>query len=228
MTIHLLRGVYGCAVLNGLYLGIRDTLLIPVLSDDAKIVKSGEEDHGCRDFVEKVAQELGMKKTIILMRGSRFWSFGCHAFSPKVGMEVNMEKLKSSPLMSQVWIAHHIAHIQSNDILTWSFVPLVLSIFAVVLLNSRFPYGAPSAGLVMMGVSYLVIYKWREAQAYRVAFEHCSKEANEAAEKHFEAKVTANPPLPALSRWRNFFSQLTQPSPETLLLYCRARLKAMK
>jgi hypothetical protein len=224
MEIHLSRGIYGCAVFRGLYLGIRDSLLASPLSDEAKILKSGEEDHGSVEFAQRIAMDLGIKKTIVLIKGNRFWSYGCHSFSPKIGVEVILGNLQKNPLMSQIWIAHHIAHIKSNDILTWSLIPVILSIFTTVLLNSRSPCAAPLAGLAMMVISYLIVYRWREIQAYKVAFEKCSSEANQAAERHYEAKTRERSSENLLNRCKNTLFQLFRPSPETLLHYCRARL----
>jgi len=186
MGINVIRGFYGCALVGGLYLGIRAGVVAPHLSNNVNVIpRNSAGKEGYYEYANRMAKELGVKREITVIKGSGFIAYGNNLFCLRAGIEIPLDEKLPDAVIRHM-IIHEIAHVKFNDSLTWTFVPLIISIFTSVLLNSRFPMSACFAGLATGVISCGALRRWREKQAILTAIKHSSKEMNEATLKWIE------------------------------------------
>jgi hypothetical protein len=180
MAINIVRGCYGLAFAGSCYLGIRDGIVAPNLSNQ------DNRDEELQTWGNQKAREMGVNKNLILIKDTNFIPFGNNLFSIRAGMLVNK---KCCLPLKRALVIHDICHIKANDILTWTFVPLIISIFTTVLLNSKFSIAACLAGLATGAISHAGLRQWREKEACLKAMKHSSEEENRAFLKELEEEV---------------------------------------
>jgi hypothetical protein len=180
LAIHIVRGFYGLAFMSALYLGIKEGIVASSLSNNVNVIQPNQDgQEGYHEYANYMAKEVGINKEIAVIAGRSFTQYGSNLFSIRAGIQIALDEDLTDEAMCHMMI-HEIAHIKSNDILTWTFLPLIVSIFTVVVLSSRFPMFACAAGLATGGISYAAVHRWREKQAMLTAIKYSSREMNEA------------------------------------------------
>ncbi|MBS0648913.1 MAG: hypothetical protein JSS10_06805 [Verrucomicrobia bacterium] len=191
MAVYLSRGVLGFAALSGLYFGIRDGIFASSLSNNPAIVPPNSEgQEGYHEYANRMAQQLGIHKTIVVMKGNNFGHLGCNLFSYQAGIEIDLEASKEVIFHM---IRHELIHIKHHDFLTWTMVPVILAIFTNFILNSRFPISASFIGLGLGIISFAMLRRWTEKRAFLTTIEHASRGENEAARDWVREECSGSP-----------------------------------
>jgi len=169
MAVHIVRGLYGLACAGGVYLGIRDGVLAPSLSNSQQIIKKNPKgEEGWHEYTNLKARELGISREVTVIIGSRFSHYGNNLFSLRMGIIATFKENWPEELIEQM-IIHELVHIKNNDILTWTFVPLIMAIFTTLLLNAKFPIFSSLAGAAVGFIAHVALHRWREKQALLTA-----------------------------------------------------------
>lgn len=217
MGINVAR-VCGLAWMGGLYIGIRDGILASPLSNNVNMIpKNSDGTEGYYEYANRRAKELGVNKEIIVIKGDQFNHYGNNLFSLRAGIQIDPDMPE---LVVRHWIIHEIVHIKNSDILTWTFVPLITSIFPIVMWKARFSlYGL--VGLMIGVLGFRDLHQWREKQAYLTAMKHSSKEMNAAFLKWLEEEPVA---VSFKEKWIKFVLDIFNPSTNEVISYYRAHL----
>lgn len=222
MAINVVRGIYGLALVGGLYLGIRDGIVASPLSNNVDVIpknSDGKEDY--HEYANRMAKELGVNREITVIKGTGFVAYGNNLFCMRAGIRLPLDE-NHPELVIRHMIIHEIAHVKFNDILTWTFIPLIVSIFTSVVLNSRFPMTACIAGLATGMISCLALHRWREKQAILTAIKHSSKEMNEAFLEWLEEEVDSD--VSFQEQCYNIFYEFHHPSTSEIIHCYQAHL----
>jgi Zn-dependent protease with chaperone function len=167
---------------------------------DEKILASSE-----RQVLEKkiqdIAGKLGITKKIELREVEGFFSgaqaAGNNLLPGRAGIILDPALAECSSAELEFILAHELAHIKSNDLLTIFLFGAVVGIITTIALIILFPplsiYSpflgcAPAAtiGFLVGTVALIFFSQWRERCADELAFSICSKEGREGGIKFIE------------------------------------------
>lgn len=206
--------------MGGLYIGIRDGILASPLSNNVNVIpRNSDGTEGYYEYANRMAQELGVNKEIIVIKGDSFGHYGNNFFFSRAGIQIPLDQ-NLPDLVIRHMITHEIVHIKCSDILTWTFIPLITSIFHIVTWKARFSlYGL--VGLMIGLWGFRDLHKWREKQAFLTAMKHSSKEMNVAFLKWLEAEEAA---LSFKEKCIKFFFDAFSPSTNEIISYYKAHL----
>lgn len=220
MATNIIRGVCGLAWVGGLYLGIRNGIVASPLSNKVNVIpKNSDGKEGYYEYANCMAKEIGINKEIAVIKGDEFYHYGNNLFSFRAGIQIPLDQ-NLPDLIVRHMIIHELVHIKCNDTLTWTFVPLISSIFFIVMSKARFS-GYGLVGVIAGLLAYRDMHKWREKQAFLTAMKHSSKEMNVAFLKWLEAEDAA---VSFKEKCIKFFFDAFSPSTNEIISYYKVHL----
>lgn len=176
MAVNVVRGLCCGFYVSTVYFGIRDGIFAADLSNKDEIIPPNPEGtEGYHEYANRMAITVGVNKKITVTNSGYFLHSGSNLFSFGAGIAVDLD---APPNVVKHMIVHELIHIKCNDILTWAFVPVVISIFATLMLNSKSPMYAPLAGLSMGVITFAILRRWTEKRTFLAGIKLDSIENN--------------------------------------------------
>ncbi|MBS0648912.1 MAG: hypothetical protein JSS10_06800 [Verrucomicrobia bacterium] len=221
MAANIIRGVCGLAWVGGLYLGIRNGIVASPLSNNVNVIpRNSDGKEGYYEYANRMAKAIGINKEIIVIKGDEFCHYGNNLFSTRAGIQIPLDQ-NLPDLIVRHMIIHELVHIKCSDTLTWTFIPLIGSIFFIVMSKARFS-GYGLVGVIAGLLAYRDLHKWREKQACLSAIKHSSPEMNTECLKWLEGQKDDDSSF--RERCITFFLNTFNPSSHEMISYYKAHL----
>jgi hypothetical protein len=152
------------------------------------------ENHSRRkwhqDHAAKQAEEMGLKKEIVVISGSEYLAYGNTFLLGKVGVSVPVAKEEDPSIEDNDWtrfcITETLVRVRSNEGSIEKLAVLAAFVFYSYFRGFGFSLECKSLSatceLLLVGVvTTAVVKRWFNKYAYRTAMKYCSRDVNRAA-----------------------------------------------